>query len=132
MDNIKELSSKHAIHIVLVVMIIGTYLYMDNLNKQNKKRYKKKYAQLKQKIIHDTMQREKQKHMIELDSISDDSHMVSVDIPRDQFNDYEPQGIESDVASSHLDTIDPQNGVPRDIEILVKDYPRELSRKHHY
>lgn len=129
MNDIKELSTKYAVHIVLVLMIIATYMYMNNVNKQNKKYYKKKYTALKQKIIQNKMKQEQQKYMKELDSISDDSYMMNANVPQEA---YEPQGIESDVASSHSDTIDSHNGEPREISILQHNYPQELSRKQQY
>lgn len=130
MDNIKELSTKYYVHVVLVLIIIATYMYMNNVNKQNKKHYKKKYTELKQKIIQNKIQKEQQqKYMKELDSISDDSYMMSANVPEEA---YEPQGIESDIASSHSDTINSHNGEPREISILENDYPQELSRKQQY
>lgn len=129
MNDIKELTTKYAVHIVLVLIIIATYMYMSNVNKQNKKYYKKKYTALKQKIIQNKMKQEQQKYMKELDSISDDSYMMNANVPQEA---YEPQGIESDVASSHSDTIDSHNGEPREISILQKNYPQELSRKQQY
>jgi hypothetical protein len=123
MDNVKELSSKYIIHAVLILIIVATYFYMNNANKQNKKQYKKKYIELKQKIIENKkitqnkMQMEQTKYMNDLDSISDGSGM--------QHDEFEPQGIESDMASSNFNADDSRENVSYNNSILEKEYPRD-------
>jgi len=119
MDNIKELSSKYATHALLILIIAAMYFYMNHKNKQNKKQYKKKYIELKQKIIENKkltqnkMQMEQAKYMNDLDSISDDSG---------QNNEFEPHGVESDMASSNFNA---DNN-----SILDAEYPRDQNNEN--